>query len=221
MPNEMPAKTAPQVQSEGLSKGERTRKALLDITYQSVIRKGFAATSIEELVEAAGITKSGFFYHFRDKNDLARALIERYSDESDAFIDGLIARARDLSDDPLQAYLIFLKLFAESMAEDFADMPGCLVAIITFQDQAFDRVVSKMNSEGVFAWRERFMGWLEEIAAVYPPRAPVDLGALADNALMYAYGGAMLSKAMEQPTLVARQILLYRDTVRVMFSPRQ
>jgi TetR/AcrR family transcriptional repressor of nem operon len=221
MPNDMSAKTAPQVQSEGLSKGERTRKAILDITYQSVIRKGFAATSIEELVEAAGITKSGFFYHFRDKNDLARALIERYSDESDAFIDGLIARARDLSDDPLQAYLIFLKLFAESMAEDFADMPGCLVAIITFQDQAFDRVVSKMNSEGVFAWRERFLGWLEEIAAVYPPRVPVDLGALADNALMYAYGGAMLSKAMEQPTLVARQILLYRETVRVMFSPRQ
>lgn len=221
MTSDMSIKTVPEVRSETLSKGERTRGRILDLTYQSVIRKGFAATSIEELVEGAGITKSGFFYHFRDKNDLARALVERYAAESDAFIDGLIGRARELSDDPLHAYLIFLKLFAETMAEDFADMPGCLVAIITFQDQAFDRVVSRMNSDGVFAWRERFMGWLEEIAAVYPPRVPVDLGALADNALMYAYGGALLSKAMDQPALVARQILLYRDTVRLLFLPGQ
>ena len=46
-----------------------TRQKLLDLAYDSLIRKGFAATSIEELVEAAGITKSGFFYHFKDKRD--------------------------------------------------------------------------------------------------------------------------------------------------------
>jgi TetR/AcrR family transcriptional repressor of nem operon len=216
-----PAKTTPEVQSEGLSKGERTRTRIMDLAYESVIRKGFAATSIEELVEAAGITKSGFFYHFRDKNDLARALIERYVAENEAFLDSLTSRARELSDDPLHAYLIFLKLFAEAMSAEFQQHPGCLVAIITFQDQAFDRFVSARNTEGVLAWRGRFTAWLEEIAALYPPRAAVDLGVLADNALMYTYGGAMLSKVMAEPGLLARQILFYRETVRVMFSPRQ
>jgi TetR/AcrR family transcriptional repressor of nem operon len=221
MQNDVEPKTAPQVQSEGLSKGERTRTRILDLAYQSVIRKGFAATSIEELVEASGITKSGFFYHFRDKNDLARALIERYVAENEAFLDALTGRARELSDDPLHAYLIFLKLFAEAMSEEFAQHPGCLVAIITFQDQAFDRFVSARNTEGVLAWRGRFTAWLEEIAATYPPRGTVDLAVLADNALMYTYGGAMLSKVMAQPELLARQILFYRDTVRMIFSPRQ
>jgi AcrR family transcriptional regulator len=221
MPNEIAAKTVPEVQSDGLSKGERTRNRILDLTYESVIRKGFAATSIEELVEGAGITKSGFFYHFRDKNELARSLIERYTAENEVFLDGLIGRARELSDDPLHAYLIFLKLFAEAMSEVFAVHPGCLVAIITFQDQAFDRTVSTMNADGVIAWRQRFLAWLEEIAEAYPPRAPVDLPAMADNALMYAYGGAMLSKTMAEPQLLARQILFYRETVRVMFAPRQ
>ena len=42
-------KTAPSVQSEGPSKGERTRVRILDLAYDAVIRKGFAATSIEEL----------------------------------------------------------------------------------------------------------------------------------------------------------------------------
>jgi AcrR family transcriptional regulator len=216
----MQGKTAPEVQSEARSKGRRTRDRILDLAYESVIRKGFAATSIDELVEAAGITKSGFFYHFRDKNDLARRLLERYTAENEVFLDGLIGRAKELSDDPLHSYLIFLKLFAEAMSEVFVVHPGCLVAIVTFQDQAFDRVVSQMNTEGVRAWRGRFLGWLEEIARTYPPRGPVDLGAMADNALMYAYGGAMLSKTMADPDLLARQILFYRDTVRVMFSPR-
>ena len=55
----------------------------MDLAYQSIVEKGFAATSIEELVEAAGITKSGFFYHFRDKNDLARQLFERFLAEDE------------------------------------------------------------------------------------------------------------------------------------------
>src|SRR3546814_10625097 len=59
-------------------KRSQTRERLLDFAYGAIIEKGFAATSIEELVEAAGITKSGFFYHFKDKNDLARQLLERY-----------------------------------------------------------------------------------------------------------------------------------------------
>ena len=218
MASELLDKTAPEVQSDGLSKGERTRNRVLDLAYDSVIRKGFAATSIEELVEAAGLTKSGFFYHFRDKNDLARHLLERYTAENDLFLDGLTTRSRELSDDPLHSYLIFLKLFAEAMSDYMATHPGCLVAIITFQDQAFDREVSVMNSDGVLAWRRRFLAWLEEIARTYPPRAPVDLRALADNALMYTYGGAMLAKALGDPTLMARQILLYRDTVRLLFA---
>ena len=60
-------KTAPEVQSEAPLQGRADPRALLDLAYEAVIRKGFAATSIEELVEAAGITKSGFFYHFKDK----------------------------------------------------------------------------------------------------------------------------------------------------------
>src|SRR5918996_1270920 len=101
-------KTGPAVQLESgaQTKGERTREKILDVAYQSIIEKGFAATSIEELVEAAGITKSGFFYHFRDKNDMARQLFDRFLAEDEAIVDTLVGRARELSDDPLQSLLI-------------------------------------------------------------------------------------------------------------------
>ena len=58
-----------------LSKNKRDQ--ILDVAERSVLSKGFNATSIEEIVAETGITKGGFFYHFRDKNELARALLER------------------------------------------------------------------------------------------------------------------------------------------------
>ena len=56
-------------------KGSVTRERLLELAEAGVLKKGFSATSIDELISAAGITKSGFFYHFRDKRELAETLM--------------------------------------------------------------------------------------------------------------------------------------------------
>jgi AcrR family transcriptional regulator len=47
-----PGKTVPSV-GQPERKGARTRERLLDLAYDAIIQKGFAATSIKELVEAA------------------------------------------------------------------------------------------------------------------------------------------------------------------------
>jgi len=64
---------------EAPRKSSETRERILDVAEASVLEKGFAATSIEEVIAAVGITKSGFFYHFKDKNELAKALRMRCS----------------------------------------------------------------------------------------------------------------------------------------------
>ncbi|MET0293383.1 MAG: TetR/AcrR family transcriptional regulator [Phenylobacterium sp.] len=218
MPSDVASKTAPQVQSERRSKGERTRERLLDLAYEGVIMKGFAATSIEELVEAAGITKSGFFYHFKDKNDLARQLLERYQASNQVFLDDLASRARELSEDPLHSFLLFLKLYAEAMRDHLANMPGCFLAAVTAQGQSFDRHVTQMNADGILAWRSRFMAWLEEIAEANAPKREVDLVAMADAVLTLSSGGVTFAKALSDPDCIARQVLLYRDSVRLIFA---
>ena len=61
-----------------MGKGSATRNRILDVTEAAVLEKGFSATSIDEVIAEAELTKSGFFYHFPDKNTLARALLMRY-----------------------------------------------------------------------------------------------------------------------------------------------
>jgi TetR/AcrR family transcriptional regulator, transcriptional repressor for nem operon len=212
-----PGKTVPAVQSLPRTKGEKTRERILELAYEAMIRKGFASTSIEELVEAAGITKSGFFYHFKDKTDLARQLIESYTGRNALFLDTLAQRARELSDDPLHSFLIFLKLYAEQMEEMTVQHPGCMVATVTFQDQAWDRGVRQLVIDQVMAWRARFLGWLQEIARVYPPKGKASLDDLADAILAFTYGGMTIARALNDNSAISRQTIMFRETVRMHF----
>ncbi len=210
-------KTAPEVQPAEPSKGERTRERLLDLAYDGIITKGFAATSVEELVDAAGITKSGFFYHFKDKHELARQVLARYRAGNDELFDRLEARARELSDDPLHGFLIFLRLYAEETAEHMELAPGCLVATVAFQEKSFAHDVRTANVEMVESWRSRFRAWLQAIVAAYRPNREIDVEALVDAGWSAVFGAFTLARTTGPNAVVAQQMLLYRETVRRTF----
>lgn len=196
-----------------------TRERLLEIAEAAVLQKGFAATSIEELIAAAGITKSGFFYHFKDKNDLAKALILRYLEQDKAILDEIFRRADELHEDPLHGFLIGLKLFAEMMADLKAAHPGCLAASYCYQEQLFSEEVRRLNREGVLSWRKRFRERFAAIAARYPPTVEVDLDALADMISTLVDGSITMSKLLREPDILPKQILAYREFVRLVFLP--
>ncbi|MEQ9586465.1 TetR/AcrR family transcriptional regulator [Hyphomonas sp.] len=195
-----------------------TRDAILNTAEQSVLQKGFDATSIEEIIAAVGISKSGFFYHFKDKNSLARAMLERYIDAEDQLYDDLFNRARDLDDDPLHAMLIGLRLLAETLADMPNDHPGCLIAAAAYQDRLFDRGVTELNREAILAWRKRFRVMLEEIAVKYPPAEPIDLDALGDMVSGVAEGGLILERVLGEPGIVSGQIMQLRTYIKLLFS---
>lgn len=212
--------TGPAVQfsKTAMTKGEKTRAKIMDIAYEAIVQKGFGATSIDELVAQAGITKSGFFYHFKDKNDLARQLFDRFLDEDLEIFDTLEARARSLSDDPLQSFLIFLNLYAQLM-DDMDDLhPGCMVAAVTYQERLFDDAVRQMNADFLNGMRVRFKQWIDEITDKYEPREPVDGNDLADQLTAIVEGSIILSKAMRDKALMGRQTRLFRQYVKLLFD---
>jgi AcrR family transcriptional regulator len=205
---------------KSMGKGERTRERILEIAEAAVLQKGFGATSIDELIAEAEITKSGFFYHFKDKNELARALLERYIEQDDLILDQLFQRANELADDPLQAFLVGLKLFAEMVENLPKGHPGCIVAVYCYQERLFDKSIHEINRQAVLNWRLRFRQFFEDIAKVYPPNEPVDLDELADMVTTIVEGGIVISKALNNPPALARQVLLFRAFIKLLFTPK-
>jgi len=194
------------------------RERLLQLAEAAVLDKGFDATSIEELIAGAGITKSGFFYHFKDKTELARVLLERYIARENALFDDLFQRADALNEDPLHGFLVALKMLAEMLGDLPNGHPGCLIAAYCYQDRMFDQQVRALNAEAVLAWRRRFRERLDAIAARYPPRITIDLDDLADMLSAVVDGGIILSKALKDKDALPRQVMLYRAFVRTVFA---
>ncbi len=200
-------------------KGSDTRERILALAEEAVLAKGFSSTSIDELIAAVGITKSGFFYHFRDKTELAKAMMLRYAAHDRALLDELFARADELNEDPLHGLLVALKLFAETMANLPEAHPGCLAASFCYQDQLFNREIRELNARAMMDWRIRFRARFEAIARIYPPREDLDLEALSDMAATVVEGGLILGRVFKDATILPRQILLFRAHVRVTFIP--
>ena len=203
-----------------MARGSDTRTRILDAAQESILAKGFDATSIDEIVASVDITKSGFFYHFRDKSALAVALLNRYIDAEEALFDAIFDRARDLSDDPLQVALIVLKLLSEAIEDMPNGHPGCIVATAVYQDRLFDKDVREINRQAVIGWRERFRYLFEEVAAAYPMRDDVDLDQLANMVSSVIEGGIVISRAIREPSVTAQQVLLLRSYIKLLFSRR-
>lgn len=198
-------------------RGKRDR--ILKVAHDAVVAKGFDATSIDEIAAAVDISRAGFFYHFPDKNALARALIERHIEQESAMVSGFLARAEELSDDPLQQILITLRLMAESFVEMPGGYPGCILASATYQDRLFDAEVKAANRRALLAFRERLQGLFARIAKVHPPREPVDPGEMADMVNAVLEGAIILARGMGDPEILIRQVLLARLMIKAIYLP--
>ncbi len=203
-----------------MSRGSRTRTRILDVAQQAVLAKGFEATSIDEIVHDAGITRSGFFYHFPDKSALALEMIHRYSERAMAEIDEAVERSRDLTDDPLQVLLITIKFLAEAIESAPEGHPGCVVATAAFHDRLIGKEIRETNYRIVQQWQAQFEVLLREIAEVYPPHDKVDLGHLADFLSGAVAGGIVMSRAHGRPTVTAEYLMLVRSHIKLLFQPR-
>jgi AcrR family transcriptional regulator len=70
----------------------QTRQSLLDAALTTFSRQGFAATRLEDVAEAAGVTRGAIYHHFGGKTELFLALIEDASSRGSSVIGDAIAQ---------------------------------------------------------------------------------------------------------------------------------
>ena len=198
-------------------KGQATKNRLMDIAERLILNNGVAAMSLEQVISEAGITKGGFFYHYESKNALVYALMQRYR-ETEAFVfSDLFRRAEELTPDPLQQMLVFIKLFAETMSGMDGVHPGCLVASTTYESEQVNEQVRAITAEIVLDWRRLFREKIENINRVYSPNIKVSSDDLADMLSAVMEGGIMLSRALDDPTILEKQLLEYRSYIELLY----
>ena len=71
---------------------ERTRHRLLRAAVQVFDRKGYAAASVREIVEAAGVTKPALYYHFGNKEGILLSILQEGARQFDETVQGAVNR---------------------------------------------------------------------------------------------------------------------------------
>lgn len=198
--------------------GTETRTRILDAAQKAVLERGFAATSVDAIQQAAGISRGTFFYHFPSKDDLARTLIERYAEADREVIDSFMAKAEKLSRDPLQQVLIFITLHEDLFQNVDGVMPGCLFASYSYEAGLFDDRTHALIDESIAYWRTVFGGKIREAVSEHPPVVPVDPVAVADLAYSVLQGAYVLARVQDDMSLMAEHVRHFRTHVELLFG---
>jgi TetR/AcrR family transcriptional repressor of nem operon len=180
--------TAQQPQHESKAK-------ILDAALRVIRTKGYAATTVDDVCHAAGLTKGSFFHHFKSKDELALAATAHFA----AMADGLFATApyRSLSDprDRVIGYVKFRKAILTGELPEFTCLLGTLVQEAYETHPAIRQACDRYISEHA-AMVEKD---LAEAKRIYAPKAKWSAQSLALFTQAAVQGAFILAKAKHGP----------------------
>jgi TetR/AcrR family transcriptional repressor of nem operon len=198
--------------------GPSTRERILETAHDMVLRQGYAATSLDQILDRTGVTKGAFFYHFKSKDELARALFDRYLAVEDQVVGMTLRRAEKLTSDPLQQVLVTLGLFEELFDALEAPHPGCLIASYLYQNDLMTPDATARSRDAFLIWRNELAEKLRAAAKVRPPRIEPDYEALGDMLNVIVEGAMVTSKLFDDPKIMVRQVRQLRSYIELLFA---
>ncbi|HEY9814948.1 MAG TPA: TetR/AcrR family transcriptional regulator [Candidatus Obscuribacterales bacterium] len=198
--------------------GVKTKSAILDAAHELVMGHGLAGTSIDMVLEKATVTKGAFFYHFKTKADLARALVQRYAEKDAAYLHEQLSRAEKLSREPLQQILVFIGLLQEEVEQMTDPGAGCLIASFIYQFEDLDADVRTISAQSFLEWRQRLGKKFSAAIAQTSPKLPVKAEELADAIVSTFEGGFVMMRVLQDPHQLAQQLAHYRNYIELLFG---
>jgi TetR/AcrR family transcriptional repressor of nem operon len=179
---------------------ERTRQAILDAAARSLRRGGISASTVGEVMKAAGLTVGGFYAHFQSKQDLLRQVMRSTSGQ---LWNRLLASV-EATHAPADRALAMVDAYLSEAHRDDLD-EGCLlpatVAEVAREGRPY-RTVLASTIDGLANELGQLMGG--------GPTARVR--ALGLVALMY--GGVSIARALGKSALSAEVLAAARAVAR-------
>ncbi|MBU2581164.1 MAG: TetR/AcrR family transcriptional regulator [Alphaproteobacteria bacterium] len=190
------------------------RLKLLDAAFSVIRAKGYAATTVDDLCQTAGVTKGAFFHHFKSKDDLAVAAAEHWSQMTGAFFAAAPYHDRTDPLDRVLGYLDFRKAILTGDVKEFT----CLVG--TMLQETYH--TSPMIQEACAAAIDAHAAKVEtDIAAAMKARrikAKWSAESLALHTQAVLQGAFILAKAKGGPKVAAESIDHLKRYIELLFG---
>jgi len=145
----------------------QARQRLLDAAADVVRARGYAATTVDDLCAAAGVTKGSFFHHFKSKEEMVLAAVAHW----DAWTDAIFASAPyAAADDPRERVFGYLDLRRELLDHPLPQFT-CLLGTLVQETYATHPAVRAACDRGMSSHIARLARDIEAARQLYAPEA--------------------------------------------------
>lgn len=195
-----------------------TRERILDSAQQLVLERGFAAMTVNAVLDAAHASKGAFFHHFSSKAHLGRTLVERYAAADEEALESAMSAAEAESDDPAEQLIGFIRVLEEGADAALETQPSCLFISFIYEQELDGANTDDLVAASIRLWRSRILAKLEAAAAQRPALAALDLEALADHVFAVLEGAFLLVRALGDRSAMRRQIAHLRHYLELLLA---
>ena len=172
-----------------MPKPNDTRQRLIEAAIFLFWERGFAGTSMSDLLERSGVNSGSFYHFFESKEALLRAVLETY-------IEMLRPRVMDpafaTTGDPLARIFAILAGYRERILMTHCQY-GCPIGRLALEIDPENRPAHKLIAENFRGWIECVRECIDQMKDRLPAEADVE--SLATYVLAVMEGGVMISRS--------------------------
>lgn len=191
-------------------KAEATRQKIVERADELIYARGFGETSFADIAGAVGISRGNFYYHFKSKDEILDAVIEKRLADREK----LLANWGETSDDPLKRIECFIRIVVVNQTKIMAF--GCPVGTLTAELAKIEHGSGAKANEILALFRD----WLKE--QFLELGCGDEASAHALHVLSWSQGVATLAQAFKDEAFVQReveQILAWVEEVKNQTGP--
>ncbi|HKJ54063.1 MAG TPA: TetR/AcrR family transcriptional regulator [Gammaproteobacteria bacterium] len=191
-----------------------SKTRLLQASVDVFRARGYTATRIEDICQAAGLTKGSFFHHFKSKQDLALAAADYWSATTGELFASAPYHAHP---DPLQRVLAYVD-FRKTLITGEVPAFSCLVGTIV--QEVFDTVPA-VREACERSISEHAATLEDDIAAArkqYKVKSDWTARSLALHTQAVLQGAFILAKAKGGPEVAADSVDHLRRYIELLFE---
>jgi TetR/AcrR family transcriptional regulator, transcriptional repressor for nem operon len=186
------------------------KEQIVDAAVETLHRKGFNGSSVQDITEAAQAPKGSFYNHFESKEDLAVAALQRYWERGETSREML----RDTQYPPLERLNRYLDHLAGS-ARKAEFRKGCLIGNMSTEMAGESRPVRARLAALFGAWTEAIESCVREAQADDSVRRDLDPASIAVF-LLNSWEGALLRTKVDRNDSALE---VFRRATSALLSP--
>jgi TetR/AcrR family transcriptional repressor of nem operon len=198
-----------------MPKALNTRNRLIESARYLFWERGFAGTSMADLLAHAGVNSGSFYHFFESKEALLRAVLETYLHAlRPMVVDPAFAQA----DEPVARIFAILAGYRERILQTECKY-GCPLGRLALEIDPENRPAHKLIAENFQGW----IGAIRECVDQLKTRLPrnTDPEALSTYVLAVMEGGVMLSRSYGSVEPFDRTIKQLHEHFRLLLKPNQ